>query len=135
HTSVATVTGASGTVATNLMKGGATYTLHNSTANAGGDGTITWTNCGELNAGTSVAFGTGGSVAGNVTSPNLDYTNYGTAVTYDSANVSVPTRRSSDLHTSVATVTGASGTVATNLMKGGATYTLHNSTANAGGDG
>src|SRR6185295_8541509 len=73
HTGVATVTGNAGTAATNLIKGGATYTLNNVTANAGSDGTVSWTNFGALNAGTSVAFGTGGSVTGNVTTPTLNY--------------------------------------------------------------
>src|SRR5213075_680287 len=135
HTGVTTVTGAAGSVATNLIKGGATYTLDNATANKGSDGTVTWTSFGALNAGTSVAFGTAGSVSGNVTSPNLDYTNYATAVTYDIANGANQTTGITGTHTGVTTVTGAAGSVATNLIKGGATYTLDNATANKGSDG
>ena len=76
HTGVTTLTGNGANAATNTVQGGATYTLDNATANKGGDGTVSWTGFGALNAGTSVVFGTGGSVAGSVTAPTLDFSSY-----------------------------------------------------------
>ena len=135
HTGVTTVTGNAANVATNLIKGGATYTLDAATANAGGDGTIIWTNFGALNAGTSVILGGAGSVAGNLTAPTLDYSTRTAAATYDIANGAGQTSGIGGTHTGVTTVTGKAGNAATNLIKGGATYTLNATTANAGSDG
>ena len=80
HTGVTTVTGNPGNAASNLIKGGATYTLTNATPNAGTDGTVSWTNFGALNATGSVNFQNSGSVTGNVTAPTLNFSTYTGAV-------------------------------------------------------
>ncbi|EIL89600.1 hypothetical protein, partial [Rhodanobacter spathiphylli] len=55
----------------------------------------------------TVNFGTSGSVTGNITAQTLNYTNYGTAVTFDLGNGAGATSGMGGTWTGVTTVTGS----------------------------
>ncbi|MBW4053914.1 MAG: filamentous hemagglutinin N-terminal domain-containing protein [Proteobacteria bacterium] len=126
---VTTVKGKASNALTNTIQGGTTYTLTG--ANAGGNGTVNWTDFGKLNASSTVNFGSTGSVTGVVTAPVLDYSSWTTsAVTFDlGTGASSGTGGTSG----VTTVKGKASNALTNTIQGGTTYTLTG--ANAGGNG
>ena len=131
HTGVTTLTGNGANAATNTVQGGATYTLDNATANKGGDGTVSWTGFGALNAGTSVVFGTGGSVAGSVTAPTLDFSSYVGAISATVTGANAGTV--SHVGGSFSGVSTLSASGPGNTMGGsGKTYVLDNATQDAG---
>src|SRR5690606_2193057 len=73
---------------TNTVTGtGATYTLANGTPDAGSGGGYSWTAFENITDATgTVDFAVSGSVTGDVTADVLDYSGYGSAVTFDLAN-------------------------------------------------
>ncbi|HTM28469.1 MAG TPA: hypothetical protein VL097_03835, partial [Rhodanobacter sp.] len=86
---------------------GQTYTLDNTVADQGSNGGVTWTGFGNI-ADTSgtVAFGTGGSLSGNVTAATLNYGSYGSAVAFDLAHGVGATTGIGGTWAGVSTVTG-----------------------------
>ena len=131
HTGVTTVTGNSGNAATNLIKGGTTYTLTNATPNAGTDGTVSWTNFGALNAGTSVNFQASGSVTGNVTAPTLNFSTYGSDVSATVTGANAGTITGTGGFSGVSTI-NANGAQSNTMGGTGQTYALTNGTPDAG---
>ena len=122
---VTTLTG-SGAGAT-IAGSGQTYTLNNTIANQGSSAGVTWTGFGSIaDASGTVAFGTGGSLSGNVTAATLNYGSYGSAVTFDLANGSGATTGIGGTWNGVTTVTGNGNSAIT----GSSTFAL--SGVNAG---
>ncbi|MGS1126455.1 filamentous hemagglutinin N-terminal domain-containing protein [Rhodanobacter sp. UC4437_H4] len=125
---VTTLTG-SGAGAT-IAGSGQTYTLDNTVIDQGSSGGVTWTGFGNI-ADTSgtVAFGTGGSVSGNVTAATLNYGSHSGAVTFDLADGSGATTGIGGTWAGVTAVTGNGN----GAITGSSTFAL--SGANAGSAG
>lgn len=133
---IATVKG--NTANSNMVTGlNRTYTLNNSTANKGSDGTVTWTafkNITDTGSGT-FNMGTGGSITGDLnggTDGTLNYGSYGNNVVLNLSGTG--TTGIGGGWSGITTVNGnsASANTITGLNK---TYHLDNSSANSGSDG
>ncbi|MBU6246143.1 MAG: filamentous hemagglutinin N-terminal domain-containing protein [Xanthomonadaceae bacterium] len=126
------VTSVAGSAASDTVTGSnQTYTLTG--ANAGNNGTVSWTsfeNIDDATAGT-VAFHTGSSLGGNVTAKTLDYGSYGSAVNFD---LSAGSGTTTGISGSWSGVTSVAGSAASDIITGSnQTYTLTG--ANAGNNG
>src|SRR5690606_2472127 len=120
---------------TNTVTGtGATYTLANGTPDAGSGGGYSWTAFENITDATgTVDFATSGSVTGDVTADVLDYSGYGSAVTFDLANGAGATTGIGGTWSGVTAVTGSGNS--DTLTAGAVTLTLANGTPDAGSDG
>jgi len=125
------VTGNAANAATNLIKGGATYTLTNGTANAGTDGTVAWTNFGKLNAGTAVNFQNTGSITGTVTAPTLNFSTYTAPISATVTGANAGTITGTGGFSGVSTI-NANGANSNTMGGTGQTYLLTNGTPDAG---
>src|SRR5690606_20180936 len=120
---------------TNTVTGtGATYTLANGTPDAGSGGGYSWTAFENITDATgTVDFAVSGSVTGDVTADVLDYSGYGSAVTFDLANGAGASTGIGGTWSGVTAVTGSGNS--DTLTAGAVTLTLANGTPDAGSDG
>jgi len=133
-TGVTSVTGKASNAATNTIQGGVNYTLTNATPNAGTDSVVSWTNFGTLSASGTVNFQASGSVAGDISAATLNYSTYGSNVTFDLAAGANQTTGIGGTWSSVTQVDANAAKV--NTIKGsGETYSLTDGTPNAGDNG
>jgi len=130
---IKTVTGSAGS---DTITGTAqTYTLNNSTANMGSNGTVSWTSIENLTDSGAGIFnmGTGGSVTGTLTAGTGSNVNYGIYASPVTFALGGGASTGMGGWVGIKTVTGSAGS---DTITGTAqTYTLNNSTANMGSNG
>ena len=114
-----------------------TYTLDNTLANKGSNGTVTWSAIENLTDTGSGTFnmGSGGSVSGSInggSAGNLNYSSYTNPVTFNLGGTA-GTSGIGGVWSNIGTVTGNAN--ANTVVGSNKTYTLDNSTANKGSNG
>src|SRR5581483_7996510 len=105
---------------------GEVYTLTDGTPNAGSNGAVSWTNFRNISDATgTVDFQVSGSVTGSVTADTLNYSSYGSPVTFDRANGGGLTTGIGGTWSGVTSVTG-SGNTSDTVHGNGTTYNTFN---------